>query len=104
MRCREWPRGSPRAARPSRQEAADDGAEATAFSALEIDEDLGHAEQAHRDRHEAEPVGELGEAEAVALDPRIHVHSNEPEQEPKSRHCDGLERAAAGQHDRAHEP
>jgi hypothetical protein len=32
----------------------------------EVGDDLAEAEDAHRDRHEADPVGQLGNVEAVA--------------------------------------
>ena len=67
---------------------------------LEIDDDLGKAEHAHRDRHEADPVGQFRNVEAKARNAGIDVGTDQPEQQAEHDHRDGLDQRARCQHDR----
>ena len=63
-------------------------------------DDLGEAEDAERDRHEADAVGKLGDAEREALLARVDVGADQAEEQPDEDHRDGLHDAALRQHDR----
>ena len=54
---------------------------------LEVADDLAEAEHAHRDRHEADAVGQLGDAEAVARDARVDVGADDAAQQPDEDHA-----------------
>ena len=70
---------------------------------LEIDHDLGDAEQAHGDGREVDAVGKLGHVEGEALRAGIDVGADQAEQQAEEHHGDRLDDRAAGQHDRGHE-
>ena len=67
---------------------------------------LGDAEQADRERHHAEPVGELGDAAREAVVAAHRVDPDHAEQQPERRHGQRLRHRAAahvGEHQHAHE-
>ena len=70
---------------------------------LEIDNDLGDTEQAHRDRREVDAVAKLGHVEGEALRSGVHVGADEAEQQPEEHHRDRLGDRPAGQDDGCHE-
>ena len=65
--------------------------------------EFGDAEQADRDRHEADAVAQLGIAEGHARHAGVDVDADEPEQQPDKHHRDRLRRRAMREHDRAGE-
>jgi hypothetical protein len=71
------------------------------FGLRQVRDDLAIAEHAHRDRDEADAVGELGDVEAVARHARVHVGADQAQQQAEDDHADGLEQRARGQHHRA---
>ena len=68
---------------------------------LEVGDDLGEAEQPHRDRDEADAVGQLRNAEGEARDAGIDVGADDAEQQAEHDHRDRLEQRAVRQHDGA---
>ena len=70
---------------------------------LQVEHHVGDAEERHGERHEAEPVAELGQAEGEADDAGIHVGADEAEQDAEAHHGDGLDERAARQHNRGDE-
>ena len=68
---------------------------------LEVGDHLGDAEQADGDRHEADAVGDVGDAERHARRAGIDVDADQAEQHADHDHGDGLGRRAVRQHDGA---
>ena len=68
---------------------------------LEIVDHLGDAEQADGDRHEADAVVDVGDAERHARHAGIDVDADQAEQHADHDHGDRLGRRAVRQHDRA---
>ena len=66
---------------------------------LEIDDDLGDAEQAHGDRREVDAVAEFRNVEGEALGAGVDVGADQAEQQAEEHHGDRLGHRAAGQHD-----
>ena len=66
---------------------------------LQIDDDLGDAEQAHGDRREVDAVAEFRDVEGEALGAGVHVGADQAEQQAEEHHGDRLDHRAAGQHD-----
>ncbi len=69
----------------------------------ERDRELGDAEQPDGDRHEADAVAELGDAEGHARRAGVDVDADQPEQQADEHHGDRLAGRAVRQHDRAGE-
>ena len=72
--------------------------------ALQVEHHVGDAEERHGQRDEAEPVGELRQAEGEADDARIHVGADQAQENAEAHHGDGLEQRSAGEHHRGDEP
>jgi hypothetical protein len=70
----------------ARQEQAADlvGQDAPRFRALQVQDDLGDAEHAHRDRDEADAVRELRHAEGEALLAGLHIVPTRPSATPST--------------------
>ena len=69
------------------------------FRGFEIGDDLGEAEEPHRDADDAEAVGELRNAEVEARDARIDVGADDAEQQPEDDHRNRLDQRAVREHD-----
>ena len=63
----------------------------------EIVDDFTYPEQAHGQRHEAEPVHQDRQPEGVALGAGVDVGADQPEQESDDDHSEGFRELAAGQ-------
>ena len=60
---------------------------------FEHEQDLGHAEEPHDHRHEAEAVVELGDAEGEARRAAHRIDADQREQQPEDRHQQRRRRA-----------
>ena len=67
---------------------------------LDVVHDLGEAEDAHGDRHEAEPVEQDVDPHGEAIGTALDVGADQPEQNAEHDHRDRLEHRAVRQHDR----
>ena len=77
------------------QQAAELGAQHRAvLLALEVAQDFGDAEDAHRERHEVQPVGIFRDAEGEARRAGIDVGADEAEQQAEHHHGQRLEDAS----------
>ena len=79
------------------------GDELAFFRGLEVGDDLGEAEQTHRDAHHADAVGQFGDAEREPLRAGVHVGADDAQQQSSDDHRDRLDERAARQHDGADE-
>ena len=80
-----------------------DRQQAAVLRPAERDGELGDAEQADRDRHEADAVAEAREIHRHARRAGIDVDADEPEQQADQHHGHGLFRRAMREHHRAGE-
>ena len=67
---------------------------------LQIAQDLGDAEHAHRQHREVDPVGQVLQPEREALLAGLEIGADRREQQAHHHHDDGLEHRAAREHDR----
>ena len=65
----------------------------------EVGDDLRDAEHAHRERHEADAVEQIADAEGEAGVAGVDVGADEPQQHAEQNHAERLEHRAARQHD-----
>ncbi|MNV45341.1 hypothetical protein D3C71_1371340 [compost metagenome] len=83
-----------------REQARDLGGEhfALVVRTREVGNDFAVAEHAHGDGHEADAVGEFRHVEAEARDTRVHVGTDQAQQQAQHDHRDRLEQRTRCQH------
>jgi hypothetical protein len=70
---------------------------------LEVLDDLGEAEDAHRQRHEVEAIEQLRDIEREAMRASVDVRAGEAEQRAQQDHADAFDEGAVRQHRRQHQ-
>ena len=70
---------------------------------FKVADDFRQAEHAHRDHHEADAVGELGNVEGVALHAGVHVRADQSPEQTEHDHADGVQQRSLREHNRGHQ-